>query len=75
MYYLFKLSESWFIVEEDTKKSRVLDKSQVEVLCGIFQKLAEQAGLLVAVEIKLVPTNKLMKLSFTSPPPAPKKVT
>lgn len=67
MYYIFKLSENWSVVDEQTNKSRVLDKNQVEVLCSIFQKLSQQAGLLMAVEVKLVPPNKLMKLSLPAP--------
>jgi hypothetical protein len=73
MYYIFKLSENWSTVDEQTNKSRVLDKNQVEVLCSIFPKLTSQAGLLMAVEVKMVPANKLMKLSLPAASLAPDK--
>ena len=74
MYYIFKVSENWSIVDEQTNKSRVLDKSQVEVLSSIFPKLTNQAGLLMAVELKIVPPNKLMKLSLPAASVAPDKI-
>lgn len=67
MYYIFKLSDNWSVVEEKTNKSRVLEKNQVEVLNSIFQKLTNQPGLLMALEVKIVPPNKLMKLSVQAP--------
>ena len=70
-----KFSESWSLLDVDTKTNLPLEKQDIECLNRLFSALLKQDKIVNALQVTNIPPNKLVNLTVPEKNGVPKKQT